>query len=97
MVNQFTYFGTILTKKSCISKEIKSRLKRGNACLSVVVETSVLQSAIQNVNIKTCRRKTLPVVLYICETYFVSLTEKHRLRVLEDRVPRDTLKHKKNG
>ena len=30
----------------------------------------------------------MPVVLYGCETWFLRLNEEHRLRMLENRVPR---------
>jgi hypothetical protein len=38
--------------------------------------------------IKMYRTVTLPVVLYGCETWPLSLKEEHRLRVFENKVPR---------
>jgi hypothetical protein len=38
--------------------------------------------------LKTCRTVILPVVLYGCEKWSLTLREEHRLRVLENRVLR---------
>jgi hypothetical protein len=42
----------------------------------------------ENVKIKIYRTIVLPVVLYGCETWSLTMREKHRLRVLENRVLR---------
>jgi hypothetical protein len=42
----------------------------------------------KNAKIKTYRTVILPVALYVCETWSLTLREEHRLRVLENRVPR---------
>jgi hypothetical protein len=42
----------------------------------------------RNVKIKIYRTIILPVVLYGCETWFLTLREEHRLRVFENRVLR---------
>jgi hypothetical protein len=44
----------------------------------------------KNVNIKIYKTIILPVVLYIPETWLVTLREEHRLRVYENRVLRRT-------
>jgi hypothetical protein len=36
----------------------------------------------KNIKIKTYRTIILPVVLYECETWFLTLREEHKLRVL---------------
>jgi hypothetical protein len=38
--------------------------------------------------LKTCRTIIIHVVLYGCETWSLTLGEEHRLRMLENRVPR---------
>jgi len=48
----------------------------------------VSQFAIKNLNIKIYRTVVLPVVLYGCETWLLTLREECRLRVLENRVLR---------
>jgi hypothetical protein len=40
----------------------------------------------QNLKIKIYRTAILPVVLYGCETWSLTLREEHRLRVFENRV-----------
>jgi hypothetical protein len=86
-MEQFKYLGTVLTNRNYIQEEIKSRLKLGNACYHLV-QNSVFQFAIQKYKIKIYRTIILPVVLYGCETWFLTLREEHRLRVFENRVLR---------
>jgi hypothetical protein len=40
----------------------------------------------KNIKIKIYRTIILPVVVYGCETWSLTLTEEHRLRVFENRV-----------
>jgi hypothetical protein len=42
----------------------------------------------RNVKIKICRPIILPLLLYGCETWSLTLSEEHRLRVFENRVLR---------
>jgi len=48
----------------------------------------VFQFAIQILKIKLYRTRILPVVLYGCETWSLTLREERRLRVFENRVLR---------
>ena len=62
-VEDFIYLGTTLTNQNCIQKEIKSRLKSGNACYHSVqnlLSSSVLS---KNLKIKIYTTVILPVVL----------------------------------
>jgi hypothetical protein len=80
--------GTTLTNKNSIHEEIKSRLKSGNACYHS--EQNLLSSSLlsKNGNIKICRSIILPVVLYGCESWLLTLREECRLRVFENKVLR---------
>jgi hypothetical protein len=49
---------------------------------------SLLVFCLRNVKIRIYKNIILPVVLYGCETWSPTLTEKHRLRVFENRVLR---------
>ena len=56
--------------------------------LSFGEESSVFQVAIQKFKIKMYRTIILPVVLYGCETWSLTLREERRLRVFENRMRR---------
>ena len=90
-VEEFKYLGTTLTNQNSIQKEVKSRLKLGNACYHSV--QNLLSSSLLYKNLKTkiYRTITLPVVLYECETWSLTLQEEHGLRVFENRVLRKYL------
>ena len=68
-----------------VQEEINSRLKSGNACYHSV--QNLLSSSLlsKNLKIKVYRTIILPVVLYGCETWSLTLREEHRLRVFENR------------
>ena len=80
--------GTTLTNQNNIQEEIRSRLKLGNACYYSV--HNLLSSSLlsKNLKIKIYRTIILPVVLYGCETWSLTLREERRLTVFENRVLR---------
>jgi hypothetical protein len=71
-----------------IQEEIKRRLDSGNVCYHSV--QNLLSSRLLSKNLKIRIYKTiiLPVVLYGCETWSLTLREEHRLRAFENRVLR---------
>jgi hypothetical protein len=79
-----------------IQKEIKGRLNSGNACYQSV--QTLLSSRLLSKNLKIRIYKTiiLPVVLYGCETWSLTLREEHRLRVFENRVLRRIFKSRRD-
>ena len=87
-VVEWKYLGTTLTNQNSIQKELKSRLKSGNACYHSV--QNLLSSSLpsKNLKIKIHRTIILPVVLCGCETWSLTLREERMLRVLEDRLLR---------
>jgi hypothetical protein len=87
-VAKFKYLRTTLTDQNYIHEEIKSRLNSGNACYHLV--QSILSSRLRSRDIKVKIYKTiiLPVVLYGCEPWSLTLREEHRLKVFENRVLR---------
>jgi hypothetical protein len=80
-VDKFKHLGTTLTNQNDIHDEIKSRLNSGNAYFSV---QNLLSSCLISKNLKI----KMPVVLYGCETWSLTLEEEHSLRVFENRVLR---------
>ena len=87
-VEEFKYLGKHLTNQNAIQTEIKSRMKLENACYNSV--QNILSSSLlsKNLEVKIYRTLILPVVLYGCETWSLTLREEHRLMVFEKRVLR---------
>jgi len=83
-VEVFKYLGTTLTNQNSIQEEIKSRLKLGNACYYLV--QNLLSSSLpsKNLKIRIYRTIILPVVLFGCETWSLTLREERKLRVFEN-------------
>jgi len=87
-VEEFKYLGTTLTNQNSIQEEIKSRLEFGNACYYLVQNLLFSSLLSKNLKIKIYSTIILPVVLYGCETWSLTLREECRLRVFENRVLR---------
>ena len=75
MVEEFKYLGTTLTNQNSIQGHIKGRLKSGNTCYLSV--QNLLSSSLLFINIKIKIHRTiiLPVVLYGCKTWLLTLRE----------------------
>ena len=79
---------TTLTDQNSIAEEIKSRLRSGNACYHSVQNLLSSRLLSKNLKIKIYRTIILPVVLYGCETWSLTLREERKLRVFENMVLR---------
>jgi hypothetical protein len=77
-VPQFKYLGTTVTNQNFIQEKIKRRLNSGNACYHLV--QNLLSSCLLSKNVKVRKYKTiiLPVVIYGCETWSLTLREEHK-------------------
>ena len=87
-LGHYRYLGTTLRSKNSSQEEIKSRLKSGNACCHSVqnlLSSSLLSKILK---IKIYRTIILPVVVYECETWSLTLRQERRLRVFENGVLR---------
>jgi hypothetical protein len=80
-VVKLRYLGTTTTNKNSIQEEIKSRLNSGKVCYSSVQNILSSRLLSRNLKIKTYKMITLPVVLYGCETWSLTLREKQELKV----------------
>ena len=74
-VEEFKYLGTTLTNQNSIAEEIKSRLRSGNACYHSVQNLLSSRLRSKNLKIKIYRTIILPVVLYGCEIWSLTLRE----------------------
>jgi hypothetical protein len=86
-VSQFKYLGTTVTNQNLIQEKIKRRFNSGNACYNSVQNLLSSCLLLKNV-IRIYNTIILPVVLYECETWSLTLREEHRLRVFENKVLR---------
>ena len=73
---------------SCLVVSVSGRLKLGNACYHSMQNLLSSRLLSKNLKIKIYRTIILPVVLYGCETWSLTLREERRLRVFENRVLR---------
>jgi hypothetical protein len=87
-VEEFKCLGTTLANQNAIAEEIKSRLRSGNACYYSVQKRLSSRLLSKNLKIKIYRTIILPVVLYGCETWSLTLRKERKLRVFENMVLR---------
>ncbi|KAJ4436605.1 hypothetical protein ANN_16638 [Periplaneta americana] len=95
-VEKFKYLGAKITNINDTREKIKHRINMGNACYYSVEK--LLSSSLLSKNLKVRIYKTviLPVVLYGCETWTLTLREEHRLRVFENKVLRKIFRAKRD-
>jgi hypothetical protein len=84
-VAQLKYLGITVTNQNLIQEETKRRLIWGNACYHKV-QNLLFSRLSKNVKMRIYETIILPVVLYGCETWSLTLREEHGLRVFENRV-----------
>jgi hypothetical protein len=77
-----------VTNQNLIQDDIKRRLISGNACYHSVRNILSSRLLLKNLKIRIYKTIILPVVLYGCETWSLTLREQHRLRVFENSVLR---------
>jgi hypothetical protein len=95
-VSQLKYLGTAVTNQNLILEEIKRKSNSGNACYHSVENLLYSRLLSKNVKIRVYNTIILPVVLYGCETWSLTLREEHRLRVFEKRVLRRIFEPKRD-
>jgi hypothetical protein len=80
-VSHFKCLGTTVTNQNLVQEEIKQRLNSSNACYHSVQNLLSPRLLLKNVKIRIYKTIILPVVLYVCESWSLTLREEHRLRV----------------
>jgi hypothetical protein len=73
-VSQFKYLGTTVTDQNLIEEEINRRLNSGNACYHLVQNLLSSRLLSKNVKVRIYKPIILPVVLYGCETWSLTVT-----------------------
>jgi hypothetical protein len=87
-VEGFKYLGTTLTHQNSLAEEIKSRLMLGNSCYYSVQNVLSSRLLSKNLKIKIYKIIILPIFLYECGTWSLTLRKERRLRVFENMVLR---------
>jgi hypothetical protein len=77
-VLQFKYLGTTVTNQNLIQEEIR-RLNSGNACYHSVQNLLSSKLLLKDLKIRIYKTIILPVVLYGCEAWSLTIREEHRL------------------
>ncbi|KAJ4450303.1 hypothetical protein ANN_01723 [Periplaneta americana] len=95
-VEKFKYLGATVTNINDTREDIKRRINMGNACYYSVAK--ILSSSLLSKNLKVRIYKTvvLPVALYGCETWTLTLREEQGLRVFENKVFRKIFEAKRD-
>jgi hypothetical protein len=87
-VAQLKYLETTLTTQNLIQEEFTRKLDLGNACYHSVLNLLSSRLLSKNVKIRIYKTRILPVALYGCKTWSLTLREECRLRVFKNRVLR---------
>jgi hypothetical protein len=87
-VSEFKYLGTTVTNQNLIQEKLKRRLNSGNVCYHSVQNLLSSRPLSKNLKIRIYKTIILSLVLHRRETWSLTLREKHRLRVFENRVLR---------
>jgi len=95
-VEEFKYLGTTLPDQISFQEEIEFRLKSGNTCYHSVQNLLSSSLVSKNLKIEIYRTIILPVVLYGCETWSLTLREELRVRVFENGVLRRIFRPKRD-
>jgi hypothetical protein len=67
-----------VTNQDLVQEEIKKRSNSDNACHHSVADVLSFHLLSKNIKIRIYKTIILPVVLYGCETWYLTLREEHR-------------------
>ena len=83
-VKCFKYLGSLLTNKYQNYEDMLFRFETGHSCYYSVQNILSFRLLSKNLKIKIYKTIILPVVLYGCEAWSLTLSEEHRLTVLQN-------------
>ncbi|KAJ4441820.1 hypothetical protein ANN_11679 [Periplaneta americana] len=95
-VEKFKYLGATVTNMNDTREEVKHRINMGNACYYSVEKLLLSSLLSKNLKVRLYKTFILPVVLYACETWTLTLREEHRLRVYENKMLRKIFEAKRD-
>jgi hypothetical protein len=95
-VSQLKYLVKTVTNQNFIQEEIKRRLNSGNACYHSVQNLLSSRLLLKNVKVRIYRTIILPVALFGCEKWSLTVREEHSLR-FENRLLRRIFGAKRDG
>jgi hypothetical protein len=84
----FRSLGATVTGQNLFKVEIKSRFNLVNACYHSVQNIVSCHLLSKNIKIRIYKAVIFHLVLYECETWSLTLSEEHRLKIFENRVLR---------
>ena len=87
-MEKFKYLVVTVTNTNGTREEIKRRINMGNACYYSLDKILSFHLLSKKLKFNTNKTIILPVVLYGCETWSLTLREEHRLRLFENKVLR---------
>ena len=87
-VEKFKYLGITVTNTTDIREEIKRTINMRNACYYSIEKMLSSRLFSKKLKVNTYETIILPVVLYGCETWSLTLREEHRLGVFKNKVLR---------
>jgi hypothetical protein len=93
---QLKHFGTTVTIQSMIKEEIKRRFNSGNACYHSILNLSSISLQSKNVKIRIIKTIILPVFVFRCKTWSLTLREEHWVRILQNGVRKGIFGLKRN-
>ena len=95
-VENFRYLGVTVTNTNDIREEIKRRINMGNSCYYSLQKILSSRPLSKKLKVKTYKTIIIPVVLYGCKTWSLTLREEHILRVFENKVLRKIFEAKRD-
>ena len=87
-MQKFKYLRVTVTNMNDIHKEIKRRINMGNECYYSREKILSFHLLSKKLKVNVYKTIILPVVLYGCETWSLTLRKEHRLRVFKNKVLR---------